>query len=529
MSQTSSRKVPHVGPLDATYFFIGEFPCTADDAAQLPMQGSAGELFWASLDEVGISRDDVRVGNLLNYQPYKNKYDLAKGSWQFSEGRNELLAYLKSHKHKVLVPLGDAPLEFLTGYNSITKHRGSVYEYIHTPIMGTFSSSTVHTDGGNTPAFLHDLLKLQRIASGSFQYPTFNFYVDPTAQTLADLLPKLLQEKRLWVDIETRRVTGELKCIGFAWNTQDAVCIFRDSPMWEIFVRTLLESDVPKTFHNGYFDTMLLRQWGYSVNAWDYDTMIAQHCIQPELPLGLDFCASLYTDMNYWKDDGKDSSDRVPRERLGKYNCMDCVATAGVQLGQEEELDAVTRDLFQYEFSQVPLAQHFTESGMLVDEERRTELKQLVETRTLDDAKSFRILQMMSGVTDYFTVSQHAKLQQFLYKTLALPTKTDSEGKITSGEDAIISLITQVEREIQSRKTPAAREPWENKLIALKLILRIRGYDKLLGSYINVTQSPDGRVRASYSLTGTESGRWSSSKHWDGTGLNAQTIPRESV
>jgi DNA polymerase I-like protein with 3'-5' exonuclease and polymerase domains len=128
-----------------------------------------------------------------------------------------------------------------------------------------------------------------------------------------------------------------------------------------------------------------------------------------------------------------------------------------------------------------------------------------------------------------FKVSQHAKINSFLYDKLGLPVKTTSEGKVTSGEDAVVALMSTVEKKIQDLKTEAGKQGWQVKLAALKLILRIRGYEKLLSSYINVDVSPDGRARSWYKFWGTETGRWSAGSWYDGTGLNGQTIPRESI
>ena len=73
----------------------------------------------------------------------------------------------------------------------------------------------------------------------------------------------------------------------------------------------------------------------------------------------------------------------------------------------------------------------------------------------------------------------------------------------------------------------SGRAPWNLKLAALKLILRIRGHEKMLSSYIDVKTSLDGRVRSWYKFFGTETGRWSAASWYDETGLNGQTIPRE--
>lgn len=55
------------------------------------------------------------------------------------------------------------------------------------------------------------------------------------------------------------------------------------------------------------------------------------------------------------------------------------------------------------------------------------------------------------------------------------------------------------------------------------LILAIRDADKMLG-VLRTPLDPDGRLRCSYNVVGTESGRWSSSKSAFGRGTNLQNI-----
>ena len=175
---------------------------------------------------------------------------------------------------------------------------------------------------------------------------------------------------------------------------------------------------------------------------------------------------------------------------------------------------------------QLPVAMHFSETGMLVDPARRDALAINVTTKRDADYKTLGGLQLLHNVP-VFKVSQHKEVQKFLFDTLGLPLKTKRDGKTTSSEDAIVELLATVERQRQALKTGKARQPWDFKLAILKLILRIRGYDKLLSSYINIDLSPDGRARSWYKFWGTETGRWSASSWYDGTGLNGQTIPRE--
>lgn len=542
MKLVSDRFVPHIGPEDADILFLGDAPNTADDVSLIPFSGSVEDFLDKALETIGYTRDTVRLANVLNYQPLKNDFRKAHTSWQLDESRSFLKNYLATHKHKIIVPMGDAALDFLMSFDGITKRRGSVYKYKNTYVLPMLHPSVCLRDGSAKPTFLHDLRKLQSILSSGWEECSFkNFIVDPDIFRLEGLLPTLLAAPKLVVDIESKMNTSYIRCIGFAWSNTHAVCIFNDAPYSEEhpnaigsnfrrIVEKLLQSDVPKTFHNGMFDTIILEENGFSVENWTYDTMIAQHVLQPELPLGLDYCTSMYTDINYYKDDGKETSDRIDRTRLGIYNCKDVVATWQTQDAQmlefSEEQNKYT--YFLYKLKQIPLAKHFSTTGMLVDPERRDELEAVVTAKRDADYSIFIGIQQMMGV-ELFKVSQSARIKDFLYKTLGLNVKTNREGKVTADEDAIVELLATVEKKIQDLKTDAGKQPWQIKLAALKLILRIRGYDKLLGSYINIRLSPDGRARSWYKFWGAETGRWSAAQWYDGTGLNGQTIPRESL
>lgn len=542
MKLVSDRFVPHIGPEDADIIFIGDAPNTADDTSLTPFSGSVEDFLNSALETIGYTREDVRLANVLNYQPLKNDFRKAHTSWQLDESRSLLKNYLAAHKHKAIVPLGDAALDFLMSFDGITKRRGSIYKYKNTPVIPMMHPSVCLRDGAAMPTLLHDLAKLKTVLTEDWEECSYkNFIVAPDIFTLEGLLPTLLESTRLVVDIETKMHTSYIRCIGFAWTPLHAVCIFNDAPYSEEhpnaigsnfrrIVEKLLLSAVPKTFHNGMFDTIMLEENGFTVENWTYDTMVAQHVLQPELPLGLDYCTSMYTNINYYKDDGKETSDRIDRTRLGVYNCKDVVATWQTQDGQMREFaeEPSKFKYFTYKMKQIPLAKHFSTTGMLVDPDRRDELNAVITAKRDADYGIFIGIQQLLGV-ELFKVSQSARIKDFLYKTLGLNVKTNREGKVTADEDAIVELLATVEKKVQDLKTDAAKQPWQIKLAALKLILRIRGYDKLLGSYINIELSPDGRARSWYKFWGTETGRWSASQWYDGTGLNGQTIPRESL
>jgi DNA polymerase len=545
MKTISDILVPHYGPEYADILLLGDCPNSDDTTCLRPFSGKAGELLEIALDSVGISIDDCRRGYVLNYQPFKDDPKRASGTKQMEESRAYLSSWLKgtrpdnSGRHRIIFAFGNLALNFLTGLDSVDKHRGSVYSYNGTYVIPMIHPDICRWDGAKAQILCLDLRKAIEVLKNGYDEPRFNFYIDPDVFQLQGLLDKIHNSPLVAADIETKVYTHYIRCIQFAWSDKDAVCIYNNAPYVEgtvtvdnafrTFVGKILESEkIEKVFHNGMYDTIILEHNGFVVKNYNYDTMYGQFCLAPQLPLGLDFLTSIYTPINYYKDDGKGTSDKIDRHRLGVYGCKDVVATWISREKQLEEFKEAPNKwkYFKYKMKQLSLAKHFSNTGMLVDKERQEALKQRVEEKRNAAYTIFFALCKMHGV-EYFTVSQSAKIKDFLYKTLELPPKKNSDGNLTADEDAIVDLITTVQRKIQDLKTDKAKEPWKLKLVALKTILDIRGYDKLLGSYINIDLSNDGRARSWYKFWGTESGRWSAAKWYDDTGLNGQTIPRE--
>jgi uracil-DNA glycosylase len=61
------------GNADADLMFVGEAPGANEDRAGLPFVGQAGKLLDKLLDEIGMSRPDVFVANVLKCRPPNNR------------------------------------------------------------------------------------------------------------------------------------------------------------------------------------------------------------------------------------------------------------------------------------------------------------------------------------------------------------------------------------------------------------------------------------------------------------------------
>lgn len=525
---------------------VGEAPGEVEEMTGRPFMGKSGQLLEDALARVGLMRADLSFANLCNYRPFGNKFENLLGSHQLDDGLQQLRGVVRTLRPRVILALGAWPLQFLTGKRGINVWRGSILEattdFQQTKVVATYHPANVLREGKNYPAFDLDLRRVKADAEFSdLRLPTYNFRLNPKGYELEESVYDIIDAPIVAVDIETRKGSTEILCVGFAISTTRAIVIANDgSSAYRSAVSRILESPNKKVFHGGIsFDLEQLWLNGFEVNNFYWDTMTAQHAMNPELPKTLAFLGSIYTRQPYWKHTG---SAEIPkdekawslktvadRERLYTYNGIDCCVTFEVCEGQQQEISDEERKVFDFEMSEFEVAAHISRSGMLVDEERAKEFEQALYYKW---GLLQGLAERVAGVGSFNVRSP--KLKNLLYGTLKLPERRkrgrDGEpGPLTTDEDAIVSLLGFVTGKLAELKTDRVRDEWERKLGILKAILQIRGVRQLLSNYIFAERSTDGRLRSTYKVSGPETGRWSASGYVDGTGLNSQTFPRGEV
>jgi DNA polymerase len=73
LHQTRTQVVFGSGHADAGLMFVGEAPGANEDRLGVPFVGQAGKLLDKLLDEIGLSRGDVFVANVLKCRPPSNR------------------------------------------------------------------------------------------------------------------------------------------------------------------------------------------------------------------------------------------------------------------------------------------------------------------------------------------------------------------------------------------------------------------------------------------------------------------------
>ncbi|HWO16365.1 MAG TPA: uracil-DNA glycosylase, partial [Solirubrobacterales bacterium] len=73
LHETRNKAVFGAGNADADLMFVGEAPGAEEDRQGLPFVGRAGQLLNQLLGEIGMSREDVFIANVLKSRPPGNR------------------------------------------------------------------------------------------------------------------------------------------------------------------------------------------------------------------------------------------------------------------------------------------------------------------------------------------------------------------------------------------------------------------------------------------------------------------------
>lgn len=173
---------------------------------------------------------------------------------------------------------------------------------------------------------------------------------------------------------------------------------------------------------------------------------------------------------------------------------------------------------------------YMMQTGIRVDRERKAVLE--AEYRSRWGVEQNRL----NNVVGYeLNANSPKQVIKCLYKDIGLPPRR-RRGKYTTEENVLRSLLSYCENKVVELKTDRGRRKWLTGYLAIMGILKVRSVRKRISSYLSDVDSkgkpapkvdPDGRMRTTLSVGGTETGRFSSSKTLWGTGCNLQTIPPE--
>jgi uracil-DNA glycosylase len=122
---TRTQAVPGTGPVAAEIMIVGEAPGFNEDVQGQPFVGAAGKLLDTLLGQIGLSRQQVFITNVLKCRPPQNRDPMPHEA-------DACLPYLREQfaliRPKAVLVLGRHALErMLPGVGSISRVHGQIF------------------------------------------------------------------------------------------------------------------------------------------------------------------------------------------------------------------------------------------------------------------------------------------------------------------------------------------------------------------------------------------------------------------
>lgn len=179
-----------VGSLDAKIMFVGEAPGADEEIEGVPFVGPAGQLLTKMIQAMGLKREDVYIGNIMNWRP---EMPVAESGVQVGnrppseEEMRYCLPYLRAQIEVVnpalLVALGATAAQGLLGFGSfkaLGDVRGRWHEFSGKPLMVTYHPSYILRNQSNRSKRMiwEDLLKVMERGGLEITERQRSFFLD---------------------------------------------------------------------------------------------------------------------------------------------------------------------------------------------------------------------------------------------------------------------------------------------------------------------------------------------------------------
>jgi uracil-DNA glycosylase family 4 len=511
-------------------FFIADAPQGDDLKSGYSLTGYSGNILTDYCREQGLHIDDFyRTCLVKEPLPKEGEDDKEK-----SKTRSLVLQYssilmgeINTLQPNLLIPLGELSFNYLTSLNSIRKFRGSVLAP-----NGNFTIDKQNTKVlpilGPYPYLIQEyrLRPISRIDFGKIgahlndsPIPDnlYNIWVARSSAALRAFIERHYQSciERggfLTFDIETYFQIPI--CISLCFDGFESVTvplvdvsIDRDNRtlMMEL-VAKLLASPIPKVNQNIKYDWKILERWNFSVKNVVGDTMLGASALYCEFPKNLGFLTSIYTDLPYFKDEGKEfDPDKGKRDRYYLYNAKDSLATSQIHTKQQIEIDELgVRYVYDSLLRCLPIYRKMEDRGIRIDKQQQ--LKLLCKYESLFHIQELK-LRKLTG-QQYFNPLSPKQCREMIFDELGYTKvkgmKTNKDGSPSTEEDSL---------DILSAYGTAKRAPSTGPMV-LEAIIGARKIHKVI-EILELHLHPDERFRCEFNLAGTENGRTSAGETTD--------------
>lgn len=502
----------------ARVMLVADTGSEEDVALNQAITGYASSTLSNLYKSVGIHDNDIYrtlyIKERGNQQKWEENIPLISNTY-----KNILVDEIRRIQPNIIVPLGELSFNFLTRQKGIYKFRGSILPCLSTiaqkptrviPILGP--SPYLNQDHKLYFISRLDFSKVAKYidAKGLIQEEG-NVWVCKSSDALRAYFERQYNKAKFLVfDIET--YVGIPTCISFCFDGLESVTV----PLldWSIALdcrilmmqgcASMLASPIPKVNQNIKFDWKKCERWGYYVNNIAGDTIINASCLYPEFPKNLGFLTSIYTEMPYFKDEGKeyDPTSATGRDKLYLYCAKDSLATHRIYTQQQAEIkECGVQNVINSLMLIYPIYREMDENGIRIDEEQRKKL--ISKYISLFDIHLIKLARLCNKEVNPLSPLQIRKIvyEELAYKKIR-GVKTTLKGLGGTDEESLEMLMWSGNSGHKDAKE------------ILRTIIACRKLHKVI-EYLETPIHEDGRMRSEFNLAGTENGRSSAGSTTD--------------
>lgn len=501
--------IPGGGPFSAKVMMIGDCPTPYDTSAGKYFTGTPGKELDRLLHGLGIRRDDCWLTAVCKYEVPRPGKDHEKIPFGVRATRfgidmpkeiENLYQEINAVKPNLIIAFGSTALGAVAGRYDIGKMRGSIISACGIKTIPTYHPNDLiypygkeFKDYYNRQVMIADLMRCDKQKDfPEIHRPPRNIQICKSSHQFQDFIDRHKSYARCAADIEAIQcVPG---CIGLACRPSEAIVL----PLWNNLGNYISDSDyiqcmilLARFLHdkemvgqNFKYDEDKIIRLGFTISRLISDTMLKCYAVNPELPVGLAFNTSIYTEEPFYKDEGM-------YEGSIEDLLIGCGRDACVTMEIDNETEPLIEQLelkdFYYNFlmNLHPMYLDIESEGFLVSEERREVL--LRKYINMSEQIDYDLFHMIG---DRVNVQSPKQIAILLYEVLGIPNKGYGTGE---------EVLTDV---INSPKTT------DRQRTICEKILDARRIKKTIGTYLMAMPDYDGRMRTTYFLC-TDTGRTS--------------------
>ena len=530
--KTDAPKIPLIHPkFNASYklAIIGETPHEDDFVSGQPFTSGIGNFLTSALGAVGIQKSVCFLGYL---NQYKGRFGL--NSPETQDSLNDLRKELQVFQPNMIILLGQKCMN-AGGFgldikaDAMNKMRGSLLQCLDATspfftfkCLATYDPYEIMTKWQNQPLWSSDLQRAKE--DGEFKelrLPQRKFELRPTVDYICSEFERFRRDKcRVALDIEG--VVPNITCCSFTDKPLEGfIVVFNEFKEWDLkrilksMSLMLFDTGVEKVLQNGVYDAGGLAQcFNMLIRNIKHDTMFAAWELAPELRKGLGVLCSYLTREPYYKDD----RTKDDRNTHAEYCCKDSAVTLEIQGKQESMLKGTSLEHYKFNMDMIRPTLYMMLRGIKYDHEAAKESAAICQLKADEIQERLDRLYCKDANKETGTLNVNSPKQVCIYLydikgfPVQHPKKKTGRGldttKRTSDESACLELFKQ----------------FADPVVIIILALRRKLKEK---TFCEIKYDVDGRIRSSYNVVGTVTGRMSSSKTAAGTGFNLTTIPKQ--